>query len=113
MHIDAYHFGHIVIDGVAYDDDVILTPGGVRKGWWRKEGHEVSLFDLADLLDPPPARLIVGTGAHGQCRVLEEVETFCRRRGIEILALPTPEAVVEYNSLADATTTIAALHVTC
>ena len=111
--IDSYRFGHIVINGKAYTNDVIITPGGVRSNWWRKEGHEFSLFDLSDVLDPPPKRLILGTGSSGMCRVLPEVEDFCRKRGIELIARPTAEAVVEYNSLDDTGSTVAALHLTC
>jgi hypothetical protein len=115
MNIDAYSFGRIVIDDVAYDDDVIILPTEVRKGWWRTEGHEVALFDIADVLDPLPRRLIIGTGAAGRCEVLPEVESYCRSQEIELLVLPTPEAVVEYNALEDEEKekTIAALHVTC
>ena len=112
MHIDAYHFGSIVIDGVTYDDDVLVTQRGVRKGWWRKAGHDVALFDLAEALDPPPSRIIIGTGAHGQCRVLSDIGAYCKRHGIELVIVPTPEAVVEFNALADQSTTVAALHLT-
>jgi hypothetical protein len=113
VHIDTYSFGKIVIDGTAYDDDVIIAPDGVRSGWWRREAHEASLFDLAEALDPPPARLIVGTGSAGRCQVLDEVRAYCASQKIELLVLPTPEAVVEYNSLEDAGSTVAALHLTC
>ncbi len=113
MKIDKYGFGHIVVDGREYRNDVIITPGGVRPEWWRKEGHEVSVFDLAEVLTPRPRLLIVGTGASGMCRVLKEVEDYCRNQGIELIAVPTPEAVVEYNSLEDKEGAVAALHLTC
>lgn len=111
--IDAYAFGRVRIDGRDYTSDVIITPSGVRPDWWRKEGHEVSIFDLAEVLDPQPDRLIIGTGANDQCRVLPEVEAHCVRRGIGLIAAPTPEAVVEYNSLEDKSSTVCALHLTC
>jgi len=113
MKIDKYGFGHIVIDGKEYKNDVIITPGGVRPEWWRKEGHEVSVFDLAEVLASKPKLLIVGTGASGMCRVLPEVEDYCRGQGIELIAVPTPEAVVEYNSLEDKGSAVCALHLTC
>jgi hypothetical protein len=34
MHIDSYDFGHIVIDGVSYSQDVLIWPGHVKKDWW-------------------------------------------------------------------------------
>ena len=57
--------------------------------------------------------IIIGTGAQGCCRVLDEVTAFCKHQGIELLTLPTPEAVVEYNSLEEKGSTIAFLHLTC
>jgi len=113
VHIDSYKFGHIVIDGVAYDDDIIITPQGVNPGWWRAGGHDIALFDVADHLDPAPKRLIIGTGANGVCRVLRDLEAYCRDEGIDLVVKPTPEAVVEFNSLEDQSGTIVALHLTC
>ncbi len=115
MNIDAYSFGKITIDGTDFTDDVIITPSGVRGGWWRREGHAVTLFDLGAVLDPRPAKLIIGTGASGQCAVQPEVEHFCRETGIALVVAPTPEAVVEYNALTDEerSSTVCALHLTC
>jgi hypothetical protein len=111
--IDSYGFGRIVVDGVEYESDLIITPAGVKPNWWRTEGHEVSLFDIAAALDPKPRLLIVGTGANGMCRVLKEVEDYCGAQGIEMIVAPTPEAVAEYNCLEDKEGAIAALHLTC
>ena len=113
MHIDSYKFGHIVIDGIDYDSDVIITPGGVFPEWLRVGGHNVALFDIAQHLNPAPRRLIIGTGANGVCKVQHDIEAFCRSKGIELIVKPTPEAVVELNSIDDLSTTIAALHLTC
>lgn len=115
MQITAYSFGRITIDGTEYDDDVVIAQGRVFPEWWRKEGHEVSVFDIVDRLDPLPARLIVGTGAAGACQVLKEVVDFCRMQRVELIALPTPEAVAEFNALSDAEQlqTVAAMHVSC
>jgi hypothetical protein len=113
MNIDAYSFGRIKIDGIEYYDDVIITPLGVKPEWWRKHGHKISVFDLAELLMPAPERLIIGTGASGMCEVQDEVKSYCRLNSIELIAAPTPEAVVEYNSLEDKSKTVVALHLTC
>lgn len=111
--IDKYSFGHITIDGVDYENDVIIVPSGVKADWWRKRGHEVSVFDLAEALTPKPKLLIIGTGANGECEVLDEVEAMCRSLEIELIAVPTPEAVVEYNSLEEKENAVCALHLTC
>ena len=113
MKIEKYGFGSIVIDGKEYTDDVIITPSGVLPDWWRTKGHHVSLFDLAQAIEPTPKKLIIGTGASGMLTVSEEVRSHCTARGIELIEMPTPEAVVEYNSLEDKSHTVAALHLTC
>jgi hypothetical protein len=112
-HIETYSFGHIRIDEIDYEHDVIITPEGITPHWWRKVGHEVSIFDLAEGLALRPRRLIIGTGAEGACRVLGEVEAYCAAQGIELIAVPTPEAVAEFNTLEDSSQTVCALHLTC
>ena len=113
MKIEEYGFGRIVIDGKGYEDDVIITADGVRPNWWRKDGHDVKLFDLADVLDPKPRLIIIGTGTSGMCSVSDEVRSYCNSQGIELVELPTPEAVVEYNELTDKAGVLVALHLTC
>ena len=113
MKIEEYGFGRIVIDGKEYAEDVIITPGGVKPNWWRQEGHDVKLFDLADVLDPKPRLIIIGTGASGMCRVSDEVRSYCNSQEVELVELPTPEAVVEYNELDDKAGVLVALHLTC
>lgn len=111
--IESYSFGRILIDGTLYEHDLIITPHAIVQNWWRKEGHEVSVFDLAEALAAQPKRIIIGTGADGACRVLREVVVYCAARGIELIVAPTPEAVAEYNTLEDASETVCALHLTC
>ncbi len=113
MKIEEYGFGRIVIDGKEYAEDVIITADGVRPNWWRQDGHDVKLFDLADVLDPKPRLIIIGTGASGMCKVSDEVRSYCSLQGVELIEVPTPEAVVEYNELDDKAGVLAALHLTC
>jgi hypothetical protein len=113
MHIDSYSFGRMVIDGASYEDDVILLPSGVRPGWWRVQGHEVSMYDIANIFAAGPDRIIIGTGASGVCQVLDEVVAACHAQKIELIVKPTPEAVVEYNMLTDRSRTACAFHLTC
>ncbi len=64
--IDSYQFGKIVIDGQAYDKDLIITPHGVTPDWWRAEGHSLSIPDLEAVLEAAPEVLIIGQGAYGR-----------------------------------------------
>lgn len=110
--IDDYDFGRIVVDGVEQTRDVILLPGRVVPNWWRQDGHRLTLDDLEAVLDELPGRLVVGTGAYGRMTPDPEALEQLRRRGVEVEALPTGEAVRRYDAL-DPNRTAAALHLTC
>ncbi len=107
-----YRFGHIVVDGEAHSRDVIVLPTRVVGNWWRKEGHRLVLDDLDDVIDELPERLIVGCGAASQMRPDPGTLEALRRRGIDVEALPTAEAVRRFVEC-DPAHTAAALHLTC
>jgi hypothetical protein len=110
--IEGYRFGHVVVDGGEQTRDVIVLPDRVLTNWRRADGHRLALADLGDVLDELPAQLVVGTGAYGQMHTDPEAMDELRRRGIEVEALPTAEAVRRYREL-DPRRTAAALHLTC
>src|SRR5213592_939598 len=56
-------------------------------------------------------RLVVGTGAYGGLPVMEEVQREAKRRKIELLILPTTQAIETLKQEPDETNAI--LHVTC
>ena len=110
--LEGYSFGRIVVDGEEENRDLIVLPDRVVTNWWRREGHSLVIEDLREVEDELPEKLILGTGAHGQLRpsraVIEELE----RRGIDVEALHTDQAVRRYGEL-DERRTAAALHLTC
>lgn len=55
-------------------------------------------------------RLVVGSGAHGALPVMDEVAEEAERRGVELVILPTREALDELRGTKDSN---AILHVTC
>jgi hypothetical protein len=110
--IDGYEFGRVLVDGHEHRQDVIVLPGRVVAGWWRREGHGLVLDDLEEVLDELPARLVIGTGAYGQLEPDPAALDALRRRGIEVDALPTDDAVRLFAQLEPARTA-AALHLTC
>ncbi|MGD8628620.1 MAG: MTH938/NDUFAF3 family protein, partial [bacterium] len=73
MKIEAYRFGSISIDGTAYESDLKIIEGRVVPGWWRKEGHNLLLVDIEDILEAGPEVLIVGQGDPGLMKVSGEV----------------------------------------
>lgn len=111
--IENYEFGRIVIDGKVYTSDVIIYPDRVDGDWWRREGHELCLSDLSKILLERPEVLIIGTGNAGIMRVLEETQSLCLSKGIELIAEPTDRACKTYNRLSSQKKVVAALHLTC
>jgi hypothetical protein len=107
-----YSFGTVRVDGDEHTRDLIVLPDRVVGDWWRREGHSLAIEDLDEVMDELPERLILGCGAHGRLEppaaVLEEL----RKRGVEVEAMPTAEAVRRYGEL-DPGRTAAALHLTC
>ena len=111
--IDLYAFGMISIDGHAHTSDVKVFPDRVKSGWWRTEGHVLHLDDIRDAITAAPEAIIIGTGASGAMQVASDARDFCESVGIELIVLPTKEAVQEHNSLSKSKRVITCLHLTC
>lgn len=110
--IEDYEFGRVVVDGREETRDVIVLPQRVVRNWWRRQGHELVLDDLLEVLEELPERLLVGTGAQGRMRPDPNAVRKLEERGVAVEALPTGEAVRRYGDL-DPDSTAAALHLTC
>jgi hypothetical protein len=121
--IERYAFGQITIDGQTYTSDVIIAPGQHNKfqvwdGWWREEGHCLSIADLEKAFArsdrAQPDVLLVGTGHSGRMKVPSETREEIQRRGIELHVLPTGQAWTLYNQLASGgRKVVAVFHLTC
>ena len=110
-------FGEIKIEGVCYSEDVVIEGGKVRprdkkpsKAFKARYGH--TPLSIQEAIPWDCQRLIIGTGAHGALPVMDEVRAEARRRGVELVAVPTPEACALLKE-ADLRTTNAILHLTC
>ncbi len=117
MHVDAYEFGRITIDGVAYAHDVVIEKGEIRK---RKKGpskprrEEFGHTPLTPEEKIPwsGASLWIGTGASGRLPVTGELRREARRRGVELVVETTPALIERINAGVPAGTSVI-LHVTC
>jgi hypothetical protein len=109
-------FGWIVVDGTRYDHDVVISAGVVRardKGPSRALAQEHGHTPLAAAEDIPwGRRLVIGTGHSGRLPVVGDVVAEARRRGIELVAVPTAEACALLREV-DPSDVYAVLHVTC
>lgn len=114
LNINHYEFGHIEIDGLDYDADVIITPDGVLDHWRRKEGHNLVGDDLIEVIAARPEVVVIGAGAYGRMQVPESTRDFLESRGIRVEIAPTADAVAKFNKLQKHYARIvAALHLTC
>ena len=111
--INSYQFGQIIIDGERYLKDVIISPGGVKSNWRRKEGHSLCMQDLEEILAVSPTTLILGTGSYGQVKISKSVIDKLESAGIHIIVNRTKEACEIYNQLSNENKVFAALHLTC
>jgi hypothetical protein len=116
VRLTGYSFGSVRVDGVTYDHDLIIDRGKVRK---RKKaasrrfrgayGH--TPLSIAEDIPWRCRRLVIGTGADGALPVMKQVRQEARRRKVDLVILPTAEAI---DVLAGARKdTNAVLHVTC
>ena len=115
MKFQQFSFGQIRIDGIEYDYDVVIDRGkvGKRKKKASKKFREAFGHTPLSLEEEIPwkcSRLVVGTG-EGALPVMDEVKREAKRRKVELLILPTEEAMELLNKGADKTNAI--LHVTC
>jgi hypothetical protein len=112
---EAFSFGSIRIDGTTYECDVVIDRGRVSKRNKKPSKRFRSAFGHTPLSieeDIPwkCKRLVVGTGT-GALPIMDEVKREAARREIELVMLPTAEAIKMLQANPDKTNAI--LHVTC
>jgi hypothetical protein len=116
MRFDAFSFGAIQIDGISYDHDIVIDRGTIRT---RKKQPSKKLRDAyghtplsaAEAIPWHCRRLVVGTGAEGRLPVTKDVRREAERRKIDVLIVPTGQAIAALTHDMDDTNAI--LHVTC
>jgi hypothetical protein len=116
MRFEHFVFGSIRIDGRTYEHDVVIDLGAVRK---RKKkasrplrvtyGH--TPLSILERIPWNCHRLVVGTGVHGALPIVPELSREAERRGVELVAVPTADAIALLQE--DGRETNAVLHVTC
>jgi hypothetical protein len=116
VRFSGYSFGSLQVDGVTYDHDLVIDRGKIRK---RKKGPSRQFrggyghtpLSAAEDIPWRCRRLVIGTGADGALPVMNEVREQARRREVDLVIVPTAQAITV---LATATRdTNAILHLTC
>ncbi|MBN1333436.1 MAG: hypothetical protein JW971_06705 [Synergistales bacterium] len=116
--IEGSSFGKIVIDGITYDHDVVITLSGKitkRKKKLSKKyfgtSHIISIEEADFLYEKGMDELIIGAGMNDSVTLSPEAENFFDRHKCTIHKAPTPEAVEIYNS--SVSRKVGLFHVTC
>ena len=115
MRFEKFSFGSIRTDGTTYEHDVVIDRGQVRKRKKKPSKKFRAAFGHTPI-SPKEAipwkcrQLLIGTGT-GALPVMDEVKREAKRRKIELVILPTKEAIRELKQ--EPARTNAILHVTC
>lgn len=115
MQFEEHSFGSIRIDGVTYEHDVVIDRGEVRKRKKKpskefRQAYGHTPLSMEEDIPWKCKRLVVGTGT-GALPVMDEVKREAKRRKIELVVLPTAEAIEKLKH--ESSQTNAILHVTC
>ena len=116
MEIDDFSFGRIKVDGVTYEHDVVLDQGKIRKRKKKPSKQFRDAFGHTPLSAEEEIpwkcrRLIIGTGVYGNLPVMDDVKREAARHKIELVILPTAEAIKALRKPSKGTNAV--LHVTC
>jgi|SRR5438132_9914430 len=116
MRLDHFRFGSIRVDGVTYENDLLIDRGRVRK---RKKKASKAFRDqfghtplsLEETIPWKCRTLVVGTGAEGALPVMRDVVGEAERRHVDLVIVPTAKAIDLLNGKRSNANAI--LHVTC
>ena len=112
--VESYTFGVMLVGGVVYRSDLLILPDGtVDKAWRRKDAHRLLLTDLKALVAAKPDVIVAGTGARGGMVVDPTLEEKLKKKGIELVAVPTSDAMKVYNTMRRKRNIGACFHLTC
>jgi len=116
MKFGKFHFGSIKIDDVTYERDVVIDRATIRKRKKKpskkfREQFSHTPVSVEERIPWKCRRLVIGTGRYGSLPVMDEVKKEAHRRKIDLLILPTDEALEVLSEKPEHTNAI--LHVTC
>ena len=110
-------FGEIEVEGERYDYDLVVEQGKIRKrskkpskAFRASYGH--TPLSAEEAIPWHGKRLFVGTGLYGKLPIMPELYAAAEGKGIEVVALPTPELCSVLQKLKRKEVN-AVLHVTC
>jgi len=117
MRIGDCSLGSIQIGGETYEHDVVIDRGEIKK---RKKKPSKKFRDqfghtplsTEEKIPWKCRQLIIGNGFNGALPVMDDVKRKADERGVELIILPTPQALERLTKESPHDTN-AILHVTC
>ena len=89
-------FGEIEVEDERYDHDLVIEQGGVRKrsnkpskAYRARYGH--TPLSAEEAIPWRGKKLFVRTGMYGKLPIMSELYAAAEKKGIEVVARPTPE----------------------
>jgi len=116
MQFEDFAFGSIRFDGVSREYDVVIDRGEIRKRKKKlskqfRDAYGHTPLTTEEEIPWKCRRLVIGTGAYGKLPIMAELKREAQRRKIELVILPTVDAIEVLKKNPEATNAI--LHVTC
>jgi hypothetical protein len=116
VRFEHFEFGVIEVDGVTYEHDLVVDRGEIhrRKKKASKKFRETFGHTPLSVEENIPWKctcLVIGTGAYGRLPVMDDVKQQARDRQVELVVLPTAEAIKVLEKHPKKTNAV--LHVTC
>jgi hypothetical protein len=116
MRFQGFAFGSVQIDGKTYNHDVVLDRGVIRRRDKKasrplRSAYGHTPLSLSENIPWDCRRLVIGTGAQGALPIVPEMRREAERRGVELLALPTVDAIALLEKGPEDTNAV--LHLTC
>lgn len=116
MRFQSFSFGSIRIDDISFENDVVIDQGEIRKRKKKSSkkfrgGFGHTPLSIEEEIPWKCRTLVIGTGMNGALPVMEEIKKEAERRNVELIILPTTQAIEKLKSNPEKTNAI--LHVTC
>ena len=116
MRFTHFEFGAVDVDGMTYEHDLVIDRGEIRR---RKKTASKKFRDMfghtplsvEENIPWKCRRLVIGTGAYGRLPVMDDVRREAKGRGVELVVLPTAEAIKVLRKHPKKTNAV--IHVTC
>jgi len=116
--IDKFSFGSAMINGTKHIRDLVLLPDSTIKrrsgGFWIIGSHRIKKEEIEQLFASGADTIVIGVGVLSRASLSDEARSYAAKQPVEMLVLPSRDAVQKWNQLADTGKKTAALiHITC